>query len=78
LFKSLEYNGVFWHPREEEKWNNPFMSFTEAKHKDDDRKELVKHRNFDFYEIWSDDDLSVSLRELYAIIKEKNEINSKR
>ena len=50
----LEFNDPFWHPREPEKWNNPFRTYEELFNKDKQKLKVVRRFGFDIIYIWSD------------------------
>lgn len=69
----IEYNGVFWHPRRECDWNNPWITYDDAMLVETEKKNLCLTRNYDLFIVWSDDDLDTKLNELFTEIKQRYE-----
>jgi very-short-patch-repair endonuclease len=67
----VEYNGLFWHPREKSKWRNPWFTFEEAQKRDEERKKLCEERGFELYEVWSDSDMVEQINRIFKKIEEK-------
>lgn len=67
----VEYNGVFWHPRHESEWKNPWTTFADAMLVEEEKADLCKKRGYDLLTVWSDDDKITSLDILIDMIKEK-------
>lgn len=67
----VEYNGVFWHPRNLEEWKNPFYDFNSAKQKEDALKILCEKRNLELIYVWSDEDKNESIERIRSIIHER-------
>lgn len=64
----IEYNGTFWHPRNPEEWNNPWINFNDAMEKENYRKNLVNQRSFKLIEVWSDDNKEDKMNSIMEII----------
>lgn len=73
----IEYNGVFWHPRERNTWKNPWISFDDAFAIEMEKKRLCENRNYDLLVIWSDDDLTSKHLEIMSKIQEKIDAHSR-
>lgn len=71
----IEYNGTFWHPRENERelWKNPWTSFDDAMAVELEKKMLCESRNIDLLVVWSDQDLQERLKEVCQFIKNRYE-----
>jgi hypothetical protein len=67
----VEYNGVFWHPRDINEWKNPWISYDDAMLIEVEKKRLCEKRGYDLYIVWSDDNLEQQILKLFELIKEK-------
>ena len=66
----IEYNGLFWHPRNEEEWKNPWLTYEDALVKELRREKLCKDRGFELIKIWSDYN-QTDVTDIYEHIKRK-------
>jgi hypothetical protein len=67
----VEYHGTFWHPKNVESWNNPWISFQEASELDMYKQKLAEKRDMQYVVVWSDDNLKQKLLEIKELIMEK-------
>jgi hypothetical protein len=67
----VEYNGVFWHPRNEEEWRNPWILFDDAMLIETEKADMCKARGYSLFTIWSDDDKISKLNELQNEIRKR-------
>lgn len=67
----IEYNGAFWHPRDEETWKNPWVSYQDAILVEGEKLRLCNGRKFELYYVWSDEDLSNKVNDMFSIIRKK-------
>lgn len=70
----VEYNGVFWHPRKEEEWRNPWISFDDAMILEREREELCAGRGYNLFTVWSDDDKIDKLHMLQEEIRSRMDV----
>lgn len=70
----VEYNGISWHAKPDQReWvgARKNLNYIESNLKDKSKKNLAECNEFDFYVVWSDDNLNNKISELYNIIKLK-------
>lgn len=65
----VEYNGTFWHPRNVEDWRNPWIDYNYAMERETYKKNLIKSRNFELIEVWSDNNMQEQLNLILEKIK---------
>jgi hypothetical protein len=66
---AIEYNGTYWHPREDLCWRQCNMSKEEALASDLRKQELLKNLGYDVIVVWSDCDNDDKRTEIFEIIK---------
>lgn len=67
----LEYNGVYWHPRDRASWKNVFTSFDDAMSVEREKEHLCDMRGYTLLKIWEDDNLIEKMDEILQLIKSR-------
>jgi hypothetical protein len=67
----IEYHGTFWHPKNIEEWNNPWINYHDAFELDCYKENLAKQRKMEYHVVWSDDSFEQRLSEIQELIKRK-------
>lgn len=68
----IEYNNLFWHPREGEEWRG-FADYNEAMDSQKLKEKLAISRGYKVYYVWNDDDLEKRATYLSeAILNDRN------
>lgn len=60
----VEYNNIFWHPREDIRWNG-FINYEEALNKDIRKHKLATSRGYEVYYIWNDDNIDSKINLIF-------------
>ena len=63
----IEYNNLFWHPREGEEWRG-FADYSEAMDSQKLKEELAISRGYTVHYVWNDDDLEQKATYLSEVI----------
>ena len=66
---AIEFNGCFWHARDDLPWNRNDITKEDSLKSDRDKKKAIEKRDFKFITVWEDDDISLKLEEIYNIIE---------
>lgn len=64
----IEYNHVFWHPHEDHRFENPFLTETEALEKDLLKRFIVEKMGFTVYYVWNFEDKETKIKQLKELI----------
>ena len=67
----IEFNGCYWHAREDLEWKRPDITKEESLKTDSNKKSAMLDRGFNYLTVWEDDDISAKQNELYNYIKEE-------
>lgn len=64
----IEYNGTFWHSRDDMTWKNPWVTFDCAKETEEIKKRAANNLGFDIITVWSDEDLNERKKEILGLL----------
>lgn len=67
---TIEYNGIFWHAREDLNWRG-FGNKDENIDRNKKKIALIEDLGYNVIVVWSDDDLEKARNKIYELIKNK-------
>lgn len=67
----VEYNGCYWHGRDDIEWRRPDITKEESISYDNNKKRIMQDRGYKVFTVWEDDNIAYKLEELYNIIKDE-------
>ena len=67
----VEYNGIYFHPRDIDEWRRKDISFEDALHKDTQKLDFIRALGYDVIVVWEDDDVECKIKEIVDYAKAK-------
>ena len=65
----VEYNGLYYHPRDPQTWRRKDLSFEDALAKDERKMSFIENLGYKTFIIWEDDDIETKLSEIIDYAK---------
>lgn len=65
----VEYNGIYFHPRNREDWRRKDLTFDEALAKDLRKISFIEDLGYKVFVIWEDDDIEIKINEVINYAK---------
>lgn len=65
----IEYNGLFWHARNEDEWRSTFTTFDESKQYDKRKKTFIEEDGYEVLYVWDDEDETKKIKELKEYVE---------
>ena len=65
----VEYNGIYFHPRNREDWRRKDLTFDEALAKDLRKISFIEDLGYKVFVIWEDDDIETKINEVINYAK---------
>ena len=67
----IEYNGCYWHGRDDIEWRRQDISKEESMSHDNLKRQIMQDRGYKVFTVWEDDNIVYKLEELYNIINDE-------
>jgi very-short-patch-repair endonuclease len=66
---AIEYNGIYWHAREDLEWRRKDISKEHALEYDRTKREAIEYRGFILFTVWEDYDIIIQTETIFKQIK---------